>query len=90
MEEEVDKVRIFSTSLLLLHGTDVSTTTQISEHIERLVTLIKSDEPAHNIDADPDLEEFGSLTIDDQGAVGTKTNIVEVASDDEDNVIEEV
>ena len=60
---------------------------QISEHIERLVNLLKGDEPSDHIalDEDVDLDAVGR---------GPGEGIVEqepaLESDDEDNKIEEV
>lgn len=53
---------------------------QISEHIERLVTLLKGDEPSHNLD---EVDE-------DDTRVVARMAAPEPGSDDEDNKIEEV
>jgi hypothetical protein len=63
---------------------------QISEHIERLVTLLKGDEPAE-LDEDEDPVEVGKglhLTANPSTSTTAGVNVNE--GDDEDNKIEEV
>lgn len=85
--ETVDKVHSPSYIWTLL----IKIPSQISEHIERLVTLLKGDEPS-----DPRaLEEVENTDIDSTVAISAVANptsglIKDPMSDDEDNVIEEV
>lgn len=63
---------------------------QISEHIERLVQLLKGDEPSHSIDEADNDDEVGV----DAGVAPPTSKAIEAApkedSDDEDNIIQEI
>ena len=63
---------------------------QISEHIERLVQLLKGDEPSHSIDEVYNDDEVGV----DAGVAPPTSKAIEAApkedSDDEDNIIQEI
>ncbi|KAF7430494.1 hypothetical protein PC9H_006202 [Pleurotus ostreatus] len=69
---------------------ECETVDKISEHIERLVQLLKGDEPSHSIDEVDNDNEVGV----DAGVSPPKSKAIEAApkedSDDEDNIIEEI
>lgn len=81
--ETVDKVRTASLYILYIHLVLTSLflfsySVQISEHIERLVNLLKGDEPS------------GAEQLDDDDAVDGNQSRETAMSDDEDSRIEEV